>query len=212
MRESSWRSEPAAALRGFGAGFLPAATSCSFSRANAESGKVDLTAHLEQRGRLLTRGPSQLERDRADRAQVRGHLLAAAAVAARRAADEAAVLVDERDRGAVDLRLDHVGDRLVRVEPLAHVVGPLQQRLVGRHLLERAHRRDVLDLAKALRRAERRRAGSASRPSRALAAPPPAASARRRAGRTPRRRSRARRGRGSGAGGDGGARAAPRPA
>ena len=49
---------------------------------------------------------------------------------------ELTVLVHERDRGAVDLRLGDVGDGLVRVEALAHVVRPLLERLVGRHLLE----------------------------------------------------------------------------
>ena len=53
------------------------------------------------------------QRDRADRAQVRRHVLALDAVAARRAADEDAVLVDEVDRRAVDLRLEHERDRLV---------------------------------------------------------------------------------------------------
>ena len=39
MPGSSWRSEPAAAFRGFGAGFLPAATWASLKRANPVSGK-----------------------------------------------------------------------------------------------------------------------------------------------------------------------------
>jgi hypothetical protein len=39
IRESSWRNDPAAALRGFGAGFFPAATCASLNRAKPESGK-----------------------------------------------------------------------------------------------------------------------------------------------------------------------------
>ena len=74
------------------------------------------------------------------------------AVAARRAADEDAVLVGEVDREPVDLRLDHVRDGLVAVEPLADVVGPLHERLVGRHLLERAHRLEVPHLLELLGR------------------------------------------------------------
>ena len=38
MRESFWRSEPAAALRGFGVGFFPSATRRSFSSRKPESG------------------------------------------------------------------------------------------------------------------------------------------------------------------------------
>ena len=116
--------------------------------AEAREREVDLAAHLHQRRRLAL----ERERDRPDRAQVDGDVLPALPVAARRAANELPVLVDERDRRAVDLRLDHVGDRLVGVEPLAHVLGPLEQALVGRHLLERAHRREVLDLLELVRR------------------------------------------------------------
>ncbi len=110
--------------------------------------EVDLAAHLEQSRRLAAQG----QRDRPHRAQVRRHILSTPAVAARGAAAEDTVLVHERDGGAVDLGLDHIGHRLIRVEPLADVVGPLQQRVGGRHLLERAHRCDVLDLAEAVRR------------------------------------------------------------
>ena len=69
-----------------------------------------------------------------------GDVLATRAVAAGGATDEQAVLVDERDRGPVDLRLDDVGDRVVGAETLADVVREFLERLVGRHLLERAHR------------------------------------------------------------------------
>ena len=109
-------------------------------RPEAGEGHVDLAPHLEHGRRVVI---AERERDRADRAQVRRHVLALLAVAAGRAADECAVLVDERDRRAVDLRLEHVHDRLVRVEPLPHVLAPLEHRLVGRDLLERAHRRQV---------------------------------------------------------------------
>ena len=47
-----------------------------------------------------------------------GHVLALDAVAARRAAHEHAALVRQVDREPVDLRLDHVGDCLVRAQPL----------------------------------------------------------------------------------------------
>ena len=126
-------------------------------------GEVDLAAHLERPRVLLAVDGAHAERDRLDRAQVRGHVLPALAVAARRAADELTVLVHERDRGAVDLRLGDVRDGLIGVEPLAHVVRPLLERLVGRHLLERPHRGEVVDFAELVRRrgadALRRRVG-----------------------------------------------------
>ena len=121
---------------------LPGGDLLLVEAAEAGERKVDLAAHLHQRWRV----PLQREWDRADRAQVDGHILAAEAVTTSRAAQQSAVLVDERDRRAVDLRLDHVRHRLVGVEALPHVVGPLEQALVRRHLLERAHRREVLDL------------------------------------------------------------------
>ncbi len=90
--------------------------------------------------------------NRLDRAQIDRDVLAARAVASRGATHEDSVLVDERDRGAVDLGLQHVRDRLVRVEALAHVLGPLRHGLLSRDLLERAHRGEMLDLAELLRR------------------------------------------------------------
>jgi hypothetical protein len=161
---SSWRSEPAAAFRGFGAGFLPAAAWALVEAGEAGEREVDLAAHLEERRALARRADT--ERHGRHGAQVPRHVLAARAVPARRAADERALLVDERDRRAVDLRLDHVGDRLVRPEPLAHVRGPLLERLRRRHLLERAHRLQVVDLREAAGRgaadALRRRVGVTS--------------------------------------------------
>ena len=146
MPGSSWRSEPAAAFRGFGAGFLPAADLGVVEAGEPGEREVDLAAHLEERRRRFALVGADAERHGRHGAQVPRHVLAARAVPARRAADERALLVDERDRGAVDLRLDHVGDRLVRPQPLAHVRGPLLQRLRRRHLLERAHRLQVVDL------------------------------------------------------------------
>ncbi len=116
--------------------------------------QVDLAAHLEHRGRVVSEHP---QRHRGDRAQVDGHVLALDAVAAGRASDEHAVRVGQVDREPVDLRLDHVGDGLVpplgsNAEPPTHVVSPLRDRLVGRDLLERPHRRQVLHLDELLRR------------------------------------------------------------
>ena len=111
---------------------------------------VDLAADFEHRRRIVA---PEAQGDRRDRAEVWCHVLALAPVASGRAAREHACLVHERDRGAVDLRLDDPGDLLRRdIEPLADVLRPLLQGLIGGHLLERAHRREVLGLLKLLGR------------------------------------------------------------
>ena len=113
---------------------------------------VHLAAHLEHCGRPLLRTERQRERDRADRPQVRRHVLAPLAVTARRTAREDTVLVQERHREPVDLGLHEVRDRILRAETLPHVVGELGERLVARDLVERAHGREVLDLPEPVRR------------------------------------------------------------
>ena len=143
------RRLPAAALRGFGASFWPVPCKTLVQLAEARQRQIDLAAHLECRGRVVA---EHAQRDRLDRAQVRGHVLALDAVTAGRALGEDAVLVGEVDREPVDLRLEHICDRLVGAEPLADVVRPLEQCLVGRHLLERAHRLEVPHLLEAVRR------------------------------------------------------------
>src|SRR3990170_364404 len=119
---SFWRTAPAAALRGLAKAASPASSS---SRGGRE-------------------GAAQHHRDGPDRSQVRGDVLADPAVTARRAADEAPPLVEERHTEAVDLRLADVrepgaGDRAAdaRLE-LAQVAGT-------RGVVEREHRHAVLD-------------------------------------------------------------------
>ncbi len=106
---------------------------------------VDLAADLEHRRRVL-----DPQRDRRDRPQVVRDVLADLAVAARRPADEHAVLVEQRDREAVDLRLGHEL-KLRVVDPLAREVGahprhPGAQLLLGAGVCERQHRDLVADL------------------------------------------------------------------
>ena len=83
-------------------------------RSNDRARQVDLAANFDPAGR--TRRCSD-ERDGADGADVGGDVLAAHAVAARRAADQPAVLVGQRDAEAVDLQLGDVGDRRVAESP-----------------------------------------------------------------------------------------------
>jgi hypothetical protein len=112
----------------------------------------DLSAHLEHSGRPFAGVRSHRERNRPHGPQVRSHVLATLPVAPCRGAGIETVLVEKRDREAVDLRLDQVGDGLVGSEPPADVFCELRERLVARHLVERSHWRQVLDLPKTLRR------------------------------------------------------------
>ena len=114
--------------------------------------EVDLAAHLENLGRLRSFVGCKSKRYRFQRAEVPGHVLAPEPVPARCTTHVGTAFVDERHGRAVDLRLEHIRHRVVGSEPLSYVVGPLRERLGGRDLLQRAHRRQVLDLAEAVRR------------------------------------------------------------
>ena len=124
--------------------------------------QVHLAADLEQRRRVL-----DPERYGSDRAQVLGHLLAHLAVAARGPAHEHPVLVDQRDRQAVHLRLGHeadlaqLGALALEVALAAHDPG-LELLLVAR-VRQRQHRLEVANLLELVERLARPRAASASR-------------------------------------------------
>ena len=107
-----------------------------------------LAAHLEQLRRM---GGTQPERDTADGAQVRGHVLARKAVAARRAPNECAVLVGEIDRQPVELRFAAVLDRR-DVERLAHAPVERLDLVVAEGVVDREHRHAVRDGRELLRR------------------------------------------------------------
>ncbi len=186
----------------------PASARRSFSAVKSRERHVDLAAHLEQRRRV-----GDVQRDRADRAQVVRDVLADLAVAARGAALEHAVAVDEADRQAVDLGLDHererrVADALAR-EVVAHPLDPRAQLLLGAHVAEREHRLEVLDLLQAPHRLAADALRGRVRACAARGARARARAARRAGGRTRRRRSRGRRARSSGGRGARAARAAP---
>ena len=128
--------------------------------AEAAEREVDLAAHLDHSGGA---SPVEAQRDRLDRADVARYVLSLDAVAARRATREHAVLVREVDGEPVDLRLEEIGDGLVCCEPLADIGVPFPHRLVGRDLLERAHRLEVPHLLETVRQPahpERGRVGS----------------------------------------------------
>src|SRR6266571_4718478 len=75
----------------------------------------DLPAHLDRPGRSCV---AQLERDRANRSQVRRHVFSGITVAPGRALHEAAEIVQEADRQAVEFRLRRVFDLLL-AQPLS---------------------------------------------------------------------------------------------
>ena len=106
---------------------------------------VDLAAHLDLVGRVIS---PQAERDRADRAEVGGDVVALLAVAPRQAQGESAPLVAERDRDAVDLRLHGVVDDLL-AQPLPDAGIELSQLLEGIGVVEAQHRRGVTDRGEA---------------------------------------------------------------
>ena len=83
----------------------PASARRSLSLAKSGQRHVDLASDLDQRRRIIHVEP---HRDRHDRPEVVGHVLADLAVAARRPALEHPVAVDQRDREPVDLGLDDV--------------------------------------------------------------------------------------------------------
>ncbi len=108
---------------------------------------VDLTPDLDQRRRIVIVEP---QRDRADRTEVVGHVLADFPISAGRAALEHSVAINQRDRQAVDLGLGDVLELGV-VDPLprqvvAHPLDPRPQLIRGAGVGEREHRLRVPDL------------------------------------------------------------------
>ena len=203
---------PAAELRGFMNVDSPGLGAALVERGEVGERHVDLAAHLD----AAAARPSIRSGIDGDRAQVVRDVLADLAVAARRAALEHAVAVEQRDREAVDLRLADVAelrvlDALAR-EVVAHPLHPRAQLLLAARVGEREHRLGVADLLERGDRlaadALRRRVG---REQLGVLAPR-ARAARRAARRSRRRRSPGRRGRSSGARGGGAARAARRRA
>ena len=138
---------PAAELRGFMNVDRPACARRSFSAAKSGS---DMYTSPRTSTSAGGSGILDAQRDRRHRAQVVGDVLADLAVAARRAALEHPVAVDQRDRQSVDLRLGHeleprIVDPLAR-EVVAHPLDPCPEvvRRVG--VRQRQHRLGVADL------------------------------------------------------------------
>ena len=107
-------------------------------------GHVDLAADLDgARDAVRVALRAQAARDVFDLPDVDGHVLAHAAVAARRRADQDAVVVRERDRGTVDLELADVLQRAP--DRLARAAQPLVELLEVHGVFDRVHAHGVLD-------------------------------------------------------------------
>src|SRR6058998_3541673 len=117
---SFWRTAPAAAFRGFANVGVPASSRLRLSRANSSRG-------MNTSPRTSMTGAA-----------------ASAPVAPRRAPDEAAVLVEQRDPQAVDLRLAHVRERGAR-QRAADPGLELAQVVRRGRVVEREHGVVVLD-------------------------------------------------------------------
>ena len=173
--------------------------------------QVDLAPHFDQLGRV-----GDPQRHRADRAQVLGHVLADPAVAAGGPAHQHPVLVGERDRQAVDLRLGRVAElRGGDVEALQVVGQPRSPRPAAPPRCGRCRARASARGARPARSAPAAAPRPAGWASRACAAPgsrPRSRAARPAARRTRRRRSPGRRGRSRGGCGAPAPAAAPPPA
>jgi hypothetical protein len=108
----------------------------------AESGErhVRLAAHFEQARR---RPGVQPQRQRTDRAQVRGDVLPLLAIAARRRTGVHAVHVGRVHREAVELRLDGIRHRRRLPESLAHASIEIPHLLVAERVVEGKHRQPM---------------------------------------------------------------------
>ena len=113
-------------------------------------GHVDLAAHL---GDLRHVPALELLRHVMQRADVGGDVFAFGAVAARRGGDQSAVLVAQRHRQAVDLRLSAEVDLVVvgQFEEAADAADEVDHVLLGEGVVERQHRHRVADFGEAAR-------------------------------------------------------------
>ena len=151
MIEGSFcRSEPAAELRGLAKTWLARLRLALVEREEGLFGHIDFAAHLADRWNVLA---LELLRHVVQRLDIGGDVLAFAAVAARRAGDELAVLVAQRHRQAVDLRLGGKHDLLIVGKPqeAADAADKIDHVGFGEGVVERQHRHRVPHLGEARR-------------------------------------------------------------
>ena len=111
---------------------------------------VDFAAHFAGRRNVAA---LQLVRNVLDGADIGGDVLARETVAARRSADQFAVLVAQRQRQAIDLRLGHQRRNMpgVELEKAPDAVDELGNVLVAEGVAERQHGNGMLHFRKAAR-------------------------------------------------------------
>ena len=196
-RRPSGAGCPAAALRGLTNSRPPAASAASFIRSKLATGRYTSPRTSMHVGHDDARTGLQPAWHGGDRRHVGRHVLADAAVAARRRLHVAPALVADAHRHAVDLQLADVADGLAG-KPAGDALTPRRELLARSSRCRGSHRHRVDDRGeqRARRAADvlgRRRVDEPARD-----APPPARAAPAPAGRSRRRRSPGRRARGSG--------------
>ena len=139
-RVSFCRRLPAAALRGFANSRSPASPWRRFSSSNDASGMNTSPRTSSRAGRFEPESSCGMRPIVSD---VRGDVFAGLAVATRRGADEAAVLVEQRDREAVELGLADEAHGIGHhpLDPCA----PGEQLVAVERVVERQHAHDVAD-------------------------------------------------------------------
>jgi hypothetical protein len=126
---------------------LPAATFrvlaySSLQRHQVGVGHIDFAANLERRRRIFA---LQSQRHIGNRADIVSDIVSDAAVTARHAAHEEAILVQERNGYTVDLQLDDPFHRFAR-EQFGDTLAVLAQLLDAVGVVDREHRPAMLDL------------------------------------------------------------------
>ena len=111
---------PGRGVAGVGVERIPCVLELAVDPLERGARQVDLAAHFDASARYAVAATrlrpcrsAEGERNRANGAHVHGDVCAARAIAARRAADQAAALVGQGDAQAVDLQLGDVRDRFV---------------------------------------------------------------------------------------------------
>ena len=123
-----------------------------------QAGKIglehhDFAAHVEQRRHGLA---MQAQRDAGNGADIRRHVFASGAIAARGRLHEQAVLIAQVDGQAVEFHFGRIGDVLsVEAQPFAHAAVEIDDVVVAKTIVQRQHRHRVRDL---LELRQRRRA------------------------------------------------------